>query len=341
MRKKRKNSNPIYNLQGSTLWKKKIIKNLFYNNLKKIFLLGQRLGIHIIPNHFYYPVPDTRTLREKVFFYQTKHIGIEFSDKDQLELLNLFSLHYNQEFNSFPRFKTNIPYQYYTTNGNFRSVDGEILYCMIRHFKPKKIIEIGSGYSTYCSAHAILKNKEIYEDYDCELIAIEPYPNETLRKGFPGLTKLIPMKLQDVPLEFFTKLTENDILFIDSSHILNIGSDVQYEFLEILPRLNPGVIVQIHDIFFPMEYPPEWVLNLFRFYNEQYLLQAFLTFNKDFKIIWGSKYMQLNYFDKLIEAFKSFKLDKVELKRSGFNSKNNDYRWPIEWPTSFWIKRVK
>ncbi len=209
---------------------------------------------------------------------------------------------------------------------------------MIRHFKPKRIIEIGSGNSTYCSALAIRKNKENDRNYDCEFIAIEPYPNETLKKGFPELTKLIPKKLQDVPLETFMNLKENDILFIDSSHVLYIGNDVKYEFLEILPRINKGVIIHIHDIFLPKEYPPVWIFNLFRFYNEQYLLQAFLTLNNNFKVIWAGKYMHLKHEEKLKKIFNSFSKDITDFRSKSLKKVKE---WPIEWPSSFWIKRIK
>jgi len=339
MKKKNRSKNPLYSLQQSDIWKSKGIKKIFYSNLRRIFLIAQRLGVHIIPNHYYYPVPDTRFLTKKVFSYQTEHIGIDLNEEAQLELLSIFQSKYKEEYDRFPRYPTNIPYQYYTTNGNFKSVDGEILYCIIRHFKPQKIIEIGSGYSTFCSAEAILKNQEENKNYKCELISIEPYPNRTLQDGFPGLSELIPKKLQEVPLNIFKTLTENDILFIDSSHIVNIGNDVQYEFLEILPRLNKGVFVHIHDIFLPAEYPSEWALNLFRFYNEQYLLQSFLTFNDNFKVFWAGKFMHLKHQDKLEKAFDSLKKDKLYLN----NLKLSPYkdRWPIEWPASFWINKIK
>ncbi|MFX1383352.1 MAG: class I SAM-dependent methyltransferase [Promethearchaeota archaeon] len=341
MKKKNKNKNPSYSLQQSDIWKSRGFKRIFYNNLRRIFLIGQRLGVHIIPNHYYYPVPDTRFLTKNVFTHQTEHVGIDFNEKNQLELLEIFEANYKDEYEKFPRNKTEIAFQYYTTNGNFRSVDGEVLYCMIRWFNPKRIIEIGSGYSTYCSAQAILKNQEENEQYKCELISIEPYPNKTLQKGFPGLSKLISKKLQKVPIEIFNTLNENDILFIDSSHIVNIGNDVQYEFLEILPRLNKGVFVHIHDVFMPAEYPPEWSLNLFRFYNEQYLLQSFLTFNEKFKVIWGSKFMHLKHPERLRKAFESLKKDKIDLDKAGYGSHPIFNRWPIGWPTSFWIKRIK
>jgi hypothetical protein len=190
---------------------------------------------------------------------------------------------------------------------------------MIRHFKPKKIFEIGSGNSTYLAAQAVLKNKE-ENGKGCELIAFEPYPNDVLRAGFPGLSKLIPTKIQNIALSKFSELKENDILFIDSSHVLKIGGDVQYEYLEILPRLNKGVIVHIHDIFLPAEYPKEWVLKKYRFWTEQYLLQAFLASNSAFEVLWGGSYMHLKHPDKLEAAFASYKRE-------------------VRWPGSFWMRR--
>jgi hypothetical protein len=184
----------------------------------------------------------------------------------------------------------------------FGSIDAEILHCMIRYFKPGKIIEIGSGYSTLLSAQAILKNQEEEDSYKCDLVAIEPYPNALLKTGFPGLSELVSKPIQEIPLSMFEGLTENDILFIDSSHVLRTGGDVQFEYLEILPRLNKGVVVQIHDIRFPEDYP-KYRLKQNRFYTEQYLLQAFLAFNNAFEVLWPGHYMQLNHPDKLDTAF--------------------------------------
>lgn len=254
--------------------------------IKKSFPIWQRMGFHVTPNHFYEPVPDTRTLREELWSKHSNIEGIETNEEGQINLLSQFSSKFKDEYENFPMLKTSAPYQYYVNNAAFESVDGEILYCMIRHFKPRKIFEIGSGNSTYLAAQAVLKNKE-EDGNECELIAFEPYPNNVLKAGFPGLSKLIPIKIQDIALSKFSELKENDFLFIDSSHVLKIGSDVQYEYLEILPRLNKGVIVHVHDIFLPAEYRREWVLNDYRFYTEQYLLQAFLAFNSAFEVLWG------------------------------------------------------
>src|SRR5206468_3938156 len=138
-----------------------------------------------------------------------------------------------------------------------------------------------------------------------EFTSVEPYPNPTIRAGVPGLTRLEPKKVQDVPLSFFQQLEANDILFIDSSHVLCIGSDVQYEFLDILPSLKPGVVVHVHDILIPREYHRKWVMEG-RFWGEQYILQAFLAFNDSFEVLWAGQYMHLTHPDKLRAAMKGY-----------------------------------
>ncbi|MCD4676680.1 MAG: class I SAM-dependent methyltransferase, partial [Desulfobacula sp.] len=273
-------------------WLKRMSNFLIRVLIKKSFPIWQKIGLHITSNHFYEPIPDTRTLKDELWSNDSELVGININEDCQINYLSEISSIFKEEYEAFlsDQNEIEIPSQYYVNNGGFESVDGEILYCMIRHFKPKRIIEISSGNSTYLSAQSILKNKE-ENGPDCELIAIEPYPNAILKAGFPGLSKLIPAKIQDISLSEFSKLEENDILFIDSSHVLKIGSDVQCEYLEILPRLNKGVIVHIHDIFLPAEYKKDWVLKDYRFWTEQYLLQAFLAFNDSFEILWAGSYM--------------------------------------------------
>ena len=287
---------------------------------KKTFPFWQALGFHIVPKHFYEPIPDTTKLKESLWQTQSELVGIDINEEAQLRLLSQFVSEYKTEYESLPRERTAIPYQYYVNNLRYSSVDGEVLYCMIRHFKPRIIFEAGSGYSTYLSAQTILQNNTIGGSED-ELIVCDPYPNNTLKAGIPGLSKLLPRSIQEIPLSEFDRLRENDILFIDSSHVLRIGSDVQREYLEILPRLNRGVIIHIHDIFFPAEYPRYWVMNYYRFWNEQYLLQAFLTFNRSFEVLWAGSYMHLKHPDQLELAFSS-------------------YNRKLNWPSSFWIRRI-
>ena len=289
--------------------------------LRKTFPLWERLGFHVTPNHFYQPIPDTRTVREEWWRQHSELPGLDMREAAQLEFLDETSTHFKKEYDAFPHERTGVPHQYFLHNDQFGGVDGQVLYSMIRYLKPARIYEIGSGNSTYLSAQAIRKNTE-EGGGAAELVAFEPYPNEVLRAGFPGLSRLVMTKIQDVPLAEFDKLGEGDILFIDSSHVLKIGSDVQYEYLEILPRLRKGVVIHIHDIFMPAEYPRKWVMEDRRFWTEQYLLQAFLAFNDHFEVVWGASYMHLRHPDKLTAAFAS-------------------YDRHVHWPGSFWLQKTK
>src|SRR5436309_6462906 len=162
-------------------------------------------------------------------------------------------------------------------------MDALVAYCMVRQFQRRLIIETGSGLSSLLLAQAAAKNN------GATLICIEPFPQKFLKEGFPGLRSLIEKKAQDIDLEFFSQLESGDILFIDSSHTVKIGGDVNYLFLEVLPRLKPGVIVHVHDIFLPFDYRRDWVMDEFHFWSEQYLLQAFLSFNAEFEVLMRSE----------------------------------------------------
>lgn len=271
----------------------------------RYFHLWEKKGIHITPNYFDQPIPDTRTLKDSLWSKKSQMVGIDMNERVQMKFLQEICPKYKEEYDKFPLYEAEKPCQYYVYNGKFGEVDGDIYYCMIRYYKPKRIFEIGAGYSTYLAAQACLKNRS-ESGRTTDLIAIEPYPNSCLRHGFPGLSKLIQKKVEEIDLGFFDKLEENDILFIDSTHVAKINSDVCYEYLELLPRLNKGVIVHSHDIFLPAEYPKDWVLKKYRFWNEAYLLQAFLEFNTAFEVLWAGNYMKLNHPDKMKSMFRSY-----------------------------------
>lgn len=148
----------------------------------KLFELWQSLGFHVTPNHFYQPIPDTRNLKEEIWQKTSELTGIDINIQKQLKFLNEICPKFKDEYNNFPMHKTSNPCQYYLSK-SFRTVDGEILYCMIRHFKPKKIFEIGSGNSTYLSAQACLKNKE-ETGIKANSVVIDPYPNGIIKKVF-------------------------------------------------------------------------------------------------------------------------------------------------------------
>lgn len=168
----------------------------------------------------------------------------------------------------------------------YTAVDALTLYMMVRHFKPKRYVEVGSGLSTYYCSLAAKKNAA--EGHRPEIICIEPHPFDKLHT-IPGI-ELVPKCVQDVDLALFQQLQANDFLFIDSSHILRIDGDVPFLYLEVLPSLNVGVVTHIHDVPFPynIPYPPQlWVFGQEwpMLWNEAMVLQAFLCFNDRFKVI--------------------------------------------------------
>lgn len=287
----------------------------------RYFTLWEAAGVHITPVHYYQPIPDTRTLPADLWQRRSSMVGVDINESFQLELLNRFRERFQGEYRSFPVEPTPVPHKYYLKNRSFESVDAQILYCIIRHFRPSRVFEVGSGNSTFLAAEAILRNAAVHQ-HDCELIACDPHPWPVFEQGFPGLTRLIASNIEDVPLSEFARLKENDILFLDSTHVLRIGGDVQHEYLEILPRLNKGVFVHVHDVFLPEEYPFEYVVNRRLFWTEQYLLQAFLAFNDSFRVVWAGRYMHLQHPGMLKAAFPS-------------------YDPQTSWPASMWIQKIR
>jgi hypothetical protein len=272
---------------------------LKYLFLAPVYNFFQSLGVHVLPKHFYSPVWDTSELAKKPELWDQPQAmpGIDLRVEGQLAFLRDVLSKYQAEYAMFPLEKGEGAPAYYLRNRAYGFTSAAVLHGIIRDFKPKRIFEIGSGFSTLVSAQASVMNAK--EGSRTELVAIEPYPNENIRKGFEGLSRLEPTKVEDLAPEFFDALEANDILFIDSSHVIKMGGDVTFEILELLPRLKKGVIVHIHDIFFPYHYPKHWVLKRGRFWSEQYLVQAFLCFNPRFEILWCGSYMYANHLEEM------------------------------------------
>lgn len=233
---------------------------------------------------YYSPLPSVTRLQENVARWNRPSAlpGIEFdleAMKSTLaDLLNCY----------LPEFLTYPPYAEIRQMGfgpGYTAVDALTLYMMIRHLKPRRYIEVGSGVSTYYCGLAAERNAA--EGHPLQITCIEPHPYEKL-PTIPGI-RVLAQKVEDADPALFQELQENDVLFIDSSHILRVDGDVPFLFLEVLPALNPGVMAHIHDIPFPYNfpYPPElWILGQDwpMFWNEAMVVQAFLAFNRNFKI---------------------------------------------------------
>jgi hypothetical protein len=175
-------------------------------------------------------------------------------------------------------------FRYYYQNPMYTYGDAIVLFCMLLDLRPKRLVEVGSGYSS-CAA---MDTSDRFLDGSVEFTFIEPFPKaflSMLDRDDRYRESILAVPLQDVPLETFSRLEANDILSIDSSHVVKTGSDVNDIFFRILPALRPGVVIQIHDIFYPFEYPPAWILKEKRSWNEAYLLRAFLQYNDRYRVI--------------------------------------------------------
>ncbi len=271
------------------------------------FEIWEQHGWHLTANHFYSVIPDTRELPDKLWEQESELPGIDMRDDAQLAFLEESAARLGDELAALPRTQDAADGGYFVDNGAFESVDAEVLYAQIRTAKPKRVVEIGSGWSTLLSLRALAANRA--EGAESRLTAIEPYPHAFVRDAVEAdeHAEMIDEQVQGLPLQFFSSLEAGDILFIDSSHVLRIGSDVQYEFLEVLPRLQPGVLVHVHDIFLPGEYPRDWVFGAeHRFWNEQYLLHAYLIGNARTEVVWGSSWMHRRHPEALEKAIPSY-----------------------------------
>jgi hypothetical protein len=302
-----------------------------------VFRALQSIGINITPNHFYWPIPDVAELERREWPVRMPSAGFDFRLDFQLDLLRRIAAEYGTEW-SFPEQVEDGCGAYHYNNGFFETVDAEVAYSLVRLFKPARIIEIGTGFSTRVLAAALQANSEEGRAAG-ELISIDPMPERLPQDGFSNFVTVLPRRVQDVDLGLFQSLGQNDILFIDSSHVVATGSDVVREYLEILPTLRSGVLVHMHDIFLPSDYPREAVLRNMCFWSEQYMLQAFLSFNHKFEIIWGSSVMQSFHRDALDSVFPRWRESYKRIPRSQRRWVPSQDKQRI-WPSSFWIRRV-
>jgi hypothetical protein len=256
--------------------------------LKKI-LLKQIHKSSYSPGHYYSPIPNLKEIeknRDRVFQSPPGIIGIDLNEEGQREFLNNLRPYINEISFSPVKGHSN---RYFARNDFFVESDALYYNALLKFKKPKRVVEVGSGFSSAVLFDVIdtagLKLESVH--------FIEPYPDrliKLLKTKDEDQYVLHKSRVQDVAVELFTSLGSDDILFIDSSHISKIGSDVNFLIFEILPILKPGVLIHLHDILYPFEYPEGWVFDG-RFWNEAYLLKAFLMFNPQFKVIIFNNYL--------------------------------------------------
>lgn len=262
-----------------------------------------------LPVHFYSPVPDIDDLEQRnIWEKKSQLIGIDFQIEKQVALLRNLGEKYGNEC-TWPHSPTANPTEFYIDNNSFSFGCAAALHSMIRHCKPKRILEVGSGNSSIVINNAINQNRK--KNCPAEYVVIDPFPSELVTQKLTNVTKVIIDKVELTDESLFVQLDQNDLLFIDSGHVVKTGGDVNFLILEILPRLKPGVIIHFHDIGLPFEYPKTYFTNpQFRvFWTEAYLLQAFLSFNPYFEVLLGMNYLMREKTTEFKKAFPHYNPD--------------------------------
>jgi hypothetical protein len=274
------------------------------------------VGVMPVTNHYYDPFFRKKDLKRSL--REDRYLpGINLNSQGQLDLLKCFK--YNEELVRLPR-QPGPALEFYYDNVAFLSGDAEFLYNVVRHFKPQRLIEVGSGFSSLMALKAMEANREEDRSYRGEMICIEPFEHRWLEELNVSVRRQL---VQMMDIDFFRSLKENDILFIDSSHITKPQNDVLFLYLQVLPVLNPGVLVHVHDIFTPKDYLEQWILEDVRFWNEQYLLEAFLSLNGRFEVIGALNFLMHKYPDELLSVCPVL-----------------GEQMPHREPGSFWLRRV-
>lgn len=250
------------------------------------------IGFDLLEQHFYSPVPDVDALPRNLWERPTELRALKFDVEEHMNLLEGELASYLPEF-APPSRPTGRAGEFYLHNGYYGPVDAEVLYAMVRCSKPRRIIELGSGASSLVIGAACRANAT--EGCASEYRVFDPFPEADpqselvgLQAAIEGLARVQAIPATEVALDEFTALEPGDLLFVDTTHTVKTGGDVNYIILDVLPALPEGVVVHFHDIFLPWEYPHEWLERLRRYWTEQYLLQAFLAFNSAYEVLFAS-----------------------------------------------------
>jgi hypothetical protein len=238
------------------------------------------------PGHFYSPIVDVAELRAheaRTWPANPAVLGIDFNDSYHERVLREYFPMFYRDF-AYPARSNGTSLTFYTDNDQFGWLDCRALFVLLRAWRPKRFVEVGSGFSTLLAADV---NRR-FLDGSMRISCIEPYPRAFLRSPALGLERLISTKVQDADPAVFDRLEAGDVLFVDSSHVAKTGSDVNHLCFEVLPRLRQGVRIHFHDIFLPADYPKQWVLEQNRSWNEQYVVRALLMYSTHFKVLFGS-----------------------------------------------------
>jgi hypothetical protein len=270
------------------------VRSSLFRGMEKYF------GVHVTPVHYYSPIPKVSELSPDIYTRVGECPGLDFQEPAQFRFLDDVLPPLMAEYTP-------------AANSGLSQVDSVVLYAMIRSRKPSLVVEIGSGESTRISLAALQRNAA--SGSNGRLVAVEPYPRSFLKAMVGPQLQLIESRVENVALDVFR---DADLLFIDSSHVARIGSDVNFEMFEIVPRMKVGALVHWHDIMIPVDYSREWIQSGTKFWNESYVVHAFMLNNKCFRVVWASRYMQVKHADRLRAQFPYFNPQDPEQQLSSF-----------------------
>ncbi|MGC1337107.1 MAG: class I SAM-dependent methyltransferase [Candidatus Binataceae bacterium] len=306
---------------------KRKLKNRAKQWLFSFHRFGLRFGVMILPNHYYVDFPDIDQLAKTAdqWAKPSRLRGVEIDPDCQAARLREICGPFANEVSGSP---------FYRAAGStgcgpgYGYIEAEALHCVVRSFEPRRVIEVGSGVSTYCMLQAIARNER-----RCAITCIEPYPSRWLRNA---PVTLLQKTVQATPLELFESLDDGDLLFIDSSHTVKTGSDTNFLILEVLPRLKPGVVIHFHDIFLPYDYPRDALRSFFQ-WQETALLHAFLIGNRNVEILFCLSQLHYDRPKALEEVFPEYRGRPAENGLRGADSPLFDEA-DDHFPTSIYLR---
>ena len=276
---------------------KRRLKDFLKRAMVPVHRLGLRAGVAVTPAHFYTAEPNIVELERTraQWMRPLSMAGIEVALDRQASELRAFCTPFRDEYAAGSTFRSAMEDGY---GPGYGLVEAQVLHAVVRHLRPRRIVEVGSGVSTRCAFEAAVLTAR-QGGPTCEITCIEPYPSDRLRAlqgaAGPVSVSVVDLPVQAAPVEPFTRLEAGDILFIDSSHVVKAGSDVTFILLEILPRVPKGVLVHFHDIYLPFDYP-----------HETAALAAFLAFNSKFEILFSLSHLHYERPDVLRELFPDY-----------------------------------
>jgi hypothetical protein len=308
------------------------LKRLYFD----IYKLGVRLGVYILPTHYYVSEPNIVELERTVDVWAKPSAmsGMNVDLDEQMENLRRVCVPFQQEFAGNPHFhhSVNLPFGPGRSR-TFGYIEAQVLHAVVRHYKPARLIEIGSGVPTYCNYQAISMNRG-ETGVGSVITCIEPHPINKVRNldEVSSEIELIARPVQEVPLEYFKKLQPNDIVFIDSNHVVRSGSEVNYIVLEILPIIPKGVLVHFHDIYLPYDYDRD-VLRTFIHPNETALVAAFLACNTRYRILFA---LSMLHYERRHEM--QSVLPEYNPESDWYGMRVGDHDETKHFPSSLWLR---